>query len=209
MIQHALEHLGVAKPRHGLEGVGEIAVIRIGTHRNACRYTRLELRRFHAPLLARVVQKEFFIQIAPHGIEHHILAAAHRLARFTDTLKKRCSPGFVQIQAIQQVERVAVDREGVMLAIHHAQYPMFIRPPFRKAGKEFPHFFAIGVKDMRPIAVYQHAMCIQLIKGIAANMRTAINQVDFAACIGQGAGNSATGEACAGDEYWVGHGLFI
>ena len=175
VIQHALEHSGVAMQRHGLEGVGEIAVIRIGTHRNACRYTRLELRRFHAPLLARVVQKEFFIQIAPHGIEHHILAAAHRLAWFTDTLKKRCSTGFVQIQAIQQIERVAVNREGILPAIHHTQHTVFVRTPFGKAGKKFPHLFAIGVKDMRPIAVYQHAMCIRLIKGIAANMRAAVN----------------------------------
>ena len=87
-----------------------------------------------------------------------------------------------------------------MLAIHHAQYPMFIRPPFRKAGKEFPHLFAIGVKDMRAIAVYLHAMCIQLIKGIAANVWTAVNQVDLVAGIGQSAGNGTAGEACAGDE---------
>ena len=87
-----------------------------------------------------------------------------------------------------------------MLAIHHAQHTVFVRTPFGKAGKKIPHLFAIGVKDMWPIAVYQHAMCIQLIKGIAANMRAAINQVDFAACIGQGAGNGAAGEAGAGDE---------
>ena len=139
---------------HGLKSVGEIAVVRVGAHRNARRHPGLELRGLQAPLLARVIQKEFFIQIAPHGIEHHILTAAHRLARFTDTLKKRCGTGFVQIQAIQQVERVAVDREGVMLAIHHAQHTVFIGPPFRKAGKEFPHLFAIGVKDMWPIAVH-------------------------------------------------------
>ena len=87
-----------------------------------------------------------------------------------------------------------------MLAIHHAQHTMFVRTPFGKARKKFPHFFAIGVKDMRPIAVYQHAMCIRLIKGIAANMRAAVNQVDLVAGIGQGAGNGAAGEACAGDE---------
>ena len=52
-------------------------------------------------------------------------------------------------------------------------------------------------------------MCIRLIKGIAANVRAAVNQVDLGAGICQGAGNGATGEAGAGDEYWVGHGLFI
>ena len=77
---------------------------------------------------------------------------------------------------------------------------MFIRPPLRKAGKEFPHLFAIGVKDVRAIAVHQHAMCIQLIKGIAANVRAAVNQVDLVAGICQGAGNGAAGEAGAGDE---------
>ena len=63
MIQHVLEHAGIAMQRHGLKGVGEIPIIAIGSHGNASGYRRIEFRRIEPPLFARVAAEHLFVQL--------------------------------------------------------------------------------------------------------------------------------------------------
>jgi hypothetical protein len=61
MIQHGLEQFRITVARHVLEPVGEITVVRIGAHRNACSHAGLQLRWLHPPLLAGIVEEERFV----------------------------------------------------------------------------------------------------------------------------------------------------
>ncbi|MPM96893.1 hypothetical protein SDC9_144059 [bioreactor metagenome] len=97
MIQHVLEHPRITVQRHGLEAVGEVAIVRVRAGRNARCHAGLKSGRLHSPLLARVVKKELLIQVAPDAVQHNILAAAYRLSRFAHLLKIGRSAGFIEI----------------------------------------------------------------------------------------------------------------
>ena len=62
--RHPLEQARKAELGHGLVGVGEIAVIPVCPGGDARCYLRVQLRRIHPPLLARVAPEEFVVQLA-------------------------------------------------------------------------------------------------------------------------------------------------
>src|SRR4051812_24481181 len=63
VVENFLEHMRKTASWHVLILVAEIAVIRIGSCRNARRYGFVQLRRIHTPLLSCVSQEEFLIQV--------------------------------------------------------------------------------------------------------------------------------------------------
>ena len=99
VIEDALEHPGIAMLRHGLESVREVTVVGVGAHGNARGHTGLELRRLQSPLLARVVEEEFLVQVAADAVQYHILAGQHGVARLAYALEERRGAGFIKIQS--------------------------------------------------------------------------------------------------------------
>ena len=76
IVQHPLEHFGIAVRRHRLMLVGEIAVVGIGPGRNPGGHRLVELARVEAPLLARVALEKQFVELAADGVDDHVLGGA-------------------------------------------------------------------------------------------------------------------------------------
>ena len=63
-----------------------------------------------------------------------------------------------------------------------------------------PYPLAVGVEDVRAVAVYQHAVRIQLVEGIASDVRALIDQIDLMSGVGQRASDGTAGETSADDQ---------
>ena len=77
------------------------------------------------------------------------------------------------------------------------QHPVLIRPPPRKLREMLEDRRGIGVKDVRPVAMYQHAVLVQFVVGIAGDVRAFVDDVHVVACLGEFARHDAAGIAGA------------
>ena len=79
MIQHVLKHPGETVQRHGLIGIGEIAIVPIGANGNAGSHLRIQLRGIETPLFAGVTAEHLLVEIPAHAREHDIFGGADGL----------------------------------------------------------------------------------------------------------------------------------
>src|SRR5208337_4956139 len=105
-----------------------------------------------------------------------------------------------EVETVELVERVAVDGEGKQLALDLAENTMLVRHPLRKAGKILEDRLAVGVEDVRPVAMDQHPGCVVLVVGVAANVIALVYNDDEMPRRGQSLGNDTAGEAGANDQ---------
>ncbi len=83
---------------------------------------------------------------------------------------------------------------------------MFVGPPLGESRQVLEDALAVGVKDVRPVAVHQHAMRVIFVIGVARNVRPSVDQQHATAGIGQFPGDDAAGVAGADDEDGLVHG---
>ncbi|MPM96894.1 hypothetical protein SDC9_144060 [bioreactor metagenome] len=86
---------------------------------------------------------------------------------------------------------------------------MLVGSPLGKAGEEFPHLFTIGMKDVWPVAVHQNTMHVSLVKCIATNVGTAINNLNTLAGFSKRSGDGTTGKTCTDDKNTSGGHLIL
>ena len=77
---------------------------------------------------------------------------------------------------------------------------MFVGSPLGESRQVLEDALAVGVKDVRPVAVHQHAMRIQLVIGVTRNVRTPVDQQHVTAGIGQFPRDDAAGVAGADNQ---------
>ena len=106
-------------------------------------------------------------------------------ARLADTLEERCRSRLVQIDPVEAIERVAVDREGVRPAVNHAAHAVFVWPPRGEPRQILEDAFPVGVEDVRSIPVHQQAVFVQFVVGIAPDVRPLVDDVNAVAGLGQ------------------------
>ena len=69
---------------------------------------------------------------------------------------------------------------------------MLVGPPLGETRKVIEYVLRVRVKDVRPVAVHQHAIFIQMVVGVAAHMRAPVDeQHGLAERTGQPFGNHA------------------
>ncbi len=90
---------------------------------------------------------------------------------------RRVRLGF-QVETVQLIEGRPVDRNRHELAPNRAQHSVFIGPPRGEAGEIGEHARGIGVENMRAVAVHAHAVRIEFVVGVAADVETAVDQKD-------------------------------
>jgi len=73
MVEHLLEHSGVAVQGHCLVGIGEVPVVAVGAGRHARGHRFIELRGVEAPLLIGVVLEEFIVQLTAYFAHYYVL----------------------------------------------------------------------------------------------------------------------------------------
>jgi hypothetical protein len=106
VVEHAREQGGVAIGWHGLETVGEIAVVPVGAHGDAGGNRGVELRRVQAPLLAGVAAEELLVQLPTDAADDDFLAGADLGDRLSDGNQERLDVFFGERQAVVRVDRV-------------------------------------------------------------------------------------------------------
>src|SRR4051794_18951038 len=72
MRQHLLEHPRIAVPWHHLKLVTKVAVVGIGSCRNACRDGLVETGGINAPLLAGVPFEESLVQLSADPVHYDV-----------------------------------------------------------------------------------------------------------------------------------------
>lgn len=152
------------------------------------------------------MEEELLVQVAADGVEHPILAGAHRLAYLPHALEEGSDAGLVEVESVQPVKRRPVDRERVTHTVDLAQDAVLVGPPCGEARQPREHARAVGVEDVGAVTVHQHARVVGLVVGIAADVRARIDHVYAQAVVGQLSRDHAAGEAGADDEN-AGHGF--
>ena len=77
---------------------------------------------------------------------------------------------------------------------------MFVGSPLGESRQVLEDALAVGMEDMRPVAVHQHAMRVVLVVGVTCDVRSSVDQQHATAGIGQFTGYDAAGVAGSDDE---------
>src|SRR6266480_434716 len=201
MIEHVFKHARVAMSGHPLEFVGEIAVIAVGSYRNACGYLRVEVGRINSPLLARVSTEKFLVERPPDLTHDHILGCAQRGARLRKCFQEFACLGFAQITIVNAVDRIEIDWHRKKFAIHARAHAMLVSAPRGEARQVFKYLARVCMKDVRPIFVHEQSGGVGVIISISANVpATVANQHRLAGPARKPLGQYATGKSGADDE---------
>ena len=199
VVEHPLEHNGVAVLGHDLEFVVEVAVVAVGADRDAGGDGGAELGGVEAPLLAGVAAKEFFVEIAADGVENDIFAGFDGVARFARPVEEGLDAVFFKVQSVEAVNGVLVDGDRQELAINTGKDAVFVGHPAGEAGEVVDDALGIGVEDMRAVAVDEDAVGVGFVVGVAANVGTLVDDQNLLASVGETFSDHAASEAGADD----------
>src|SRR5678815_1730743 len=108
-------------------------------------------RRIEAPLLARVVAKELFVQLATDLADDNVFRRPHSFNRFSNLLEKLFDFKRSQAQTVESVDRVEIDRNGNDLPVDTRAHAMLIRTPLGKPREILKHLARVRVKYMRAV----------------------------------------------------------
>ena len=133
MVEQVFEQPGEPAPRHGLVFIREIPVVPIGPDGDAGRDLGIELGRIEAPLLARIVPEKLVVEIAPDAAENHIFRSSERAAILCDRGEIAFHAARIEIQTVEPVDRVAVDRHRQQLSIDAGEDAMLVGAPIGEA----------------------------------------------------------------------------
>ena len=163
--------------RHGLERVAEIAVVGIGPRRNARGHLLVELAWVQPPLLARVAAEEQLIELRADGVDDHIFRRLDLVDRFGSRREiLGCLLVGLEVEVEQHVERGAIDRDRHQFLAHIGEHAVLVRPPLGELRQVIDDLFAVGVEDVRAVFVIENPGLVGLVIGIAADVRTAVDQ---------------------------------
>ena len=123
-----------------------------------------------APLLARVVAKELVVELAADFADNHVLGRPRRAARLGDRGKELLELERRQVQAIEAVDGIEVDRKRKQLAIHPRPHAMLVRSPLRKPTEVVKDLARVRVEDVRAVGMDENARRVVGVVGVAADV---------------------------------------
>src|SRR5918999_1939461 len=184
MVEHPSKHLGISIQRHLLKSVGKITIVMIRPGRNPRRHRGGKLRRIETPLFARVAAEEFFVKILPDRVDDDILAGPDLRARLAHPIIKRLNSFFGKLQTINSINRIDIDWNRHKLFADFGEHMVLIRSPVGKLREIFRYTRRIRVKNVRSVWMHQHAVTIQSIVGITADVWSLIDEQHLKAAPG-------------------------
>src|SRR6185295_6731717 len=104
-----------------------------------------------SPLLARVIAEEFFIELSSDFADDHVFRSTDTLHRLRNLLEELFDFERRQIQAIEAVDRVEIDRDRNDLPVDTRAHAVLIRTPLGKTRKILKNLARVGVENMRAI----------------------------------------------------------
>jgi len=201
MVEHRFEQGDEAVRRHGLIFVVEVAVVltEIDWHERRDRW--LQRVRRHAPEPGRVVQEDVVIDKTPEC--RNLRVPRLKQPQDRDLRPRSIFRGEPHDQPLRLCGRKAraggieIERQGHGATVDHRLHAMFVWPPAREAAEKIPHPIAVGVKDVRPVAMHANSGHL-LVIGVAADVIAPIDDENFlTGCLGKAPRRGSAGEAGA------------
>lgn len=154
-----------------------------------------ELRGVDAPLLAGIAPKEFLVEVAANNFENDVFAGFDGVTGFTYPVEEGLGTGFVEVEAVETVNGVLVDRNRKQLAVNAGEDSMLVGYPAGEAREVVDNSLGIGMEDMRTIAVDENAIGVEFVVGVAADVRAAlVDDQNLLASVGEMFGDHAASE---------------
>jgi hypothetical protein len=129
-------------------------------------------------LLARIAAEELLVELAADLGDDDVLGGAD-LVNLLGPLRQ---PGrqlrLGEAQPVKGVDRVEVDRNRHLLAIDHTQHLVLVGPPRREPRQIVEDAARVGVEDMRPVLMDQHAGRIGLVISVAGDVVAPVDHHD-------------------------------
>ena len=201
MAQHLLEHPGQAMLRHRLVRVGEVPVVAIRADRHARRHLRVQFGRVEVPLLPSVVAEEFLVQLASHLRDDHVFRCLDLRPLLGERLEELVELERRELQPIETVDRLQVDRNRHELPVDPRLHAVLIRVPLGELRQVLEDRLRVRVEDVRPVLMHEDARVVVVVVRVPADMRAFVDNQDLLAGIHcQPFGHDAAGEAGADDE---------
>ena len=92
-------------------------------------HRRVELRRIEIPLLPRVVAEELFVQFPPDFADDDVFRRSDRRARLRDGPEELLELKRRQIQSVERIHRVQIDRDRQELSVDPRAHAVLIWTP--------------------------------------------------------------------------------
>ncbi len=215
VVEHALEHGGVAVGGHALVGrQGEVAVVVAHEDGNAAHDGGVDLVGRLAPLLHRVVQEDVLVDVVRHLGEVGVVLLAqlhdgdllvHAEGR-DELLEEPLSP----LLAEGELEGRVVEGDGHEGAMHVGEDLVLVLRPVGEAREELERALVGGVEDVRAVLVHEDARLVPVVVGVARHMAAALEDADLeAAGLGQTARADGTGVSGPHDDGVEGGGVEV
>src|ERR1051326_5645448 len=95
---------------------------------------------------------------------------------FCDVMEKFFDLERREVQSIECIDRVEIDRDRQHLSIDACLDPMLILPPLGKCRKILEELLRISMKNMWAVAVYENPRLVIVIVRISTDMIAAIDE---------------------------------
>ena len=107
----------------------------------------------------------------------------------------------MKLRAVQLVDGVEVDRDRHQLAVDPGAHAMLVGTPVGEAREIGEDLARVGVEDVRPVLVDEHAVLVVVVVGVAADVRPLVDEQDGLVQLrGQPLRQDAAGETGANDQ---------
>ena len=174
MIQHALEHGGIALLRHLLILIAEIPVIIRDEHRHSAGNGRIDFFCRISPLLHRIVLEDMLEDIICQFLDLRILVLSQLQDRHFMIHAIGIDEHLLQMVCLllrkQHLDGSQIEWNRNELSFDIAEHPVLIRKPVREPGQEVNCLPGIGMEDMRSVLMAQNLVLIQIVIRISADM---------------------------------------
>ena len=158
--------------------IAEVSIVAIRTNRNARDHRGVKLRRIEAPLLACVVSEKFLVELSADLADHDVFRRAHVLARLGPSGEKLFKLDRREMQTVELVDRVQIDRDWKQFAVDAGEHTILVRSPLRELRQILKDFAGIGVEEMRSVPMDEQAVLVMVIVRVPANVRPPIADHD-------------------------------
>ena len=204
MVEHATDHGGEAVGRHRLKRVAEVPVVVVGAGRDTAAHAGVEGGGIDAPLLACVAPKERLVELASDAREDHLLGVVDALGRLGARGQKARHPGRVQLQAVEPIDRRAVDRDRQQLVPDAREHAVLVGPPGGESAEVAHDVLGVRVEDVRPVLMVLQPVLADGVVGVTGDVRAFVDHQNGCAELGREPfGQRAAGESRADDEVVV------
>ena len=204
MAEHRLEQARVAVHGHALVGVLEVAVVPGDEHGHPRRHRRVHFLGGEAPLLLGVVEEHVLVHEVGHFRQFRILLGPQlvdgHLPLVAEGGDELLNEAGGLLGAEGDLHGVLVEGHGHVGAEPIGEHLVLVTRPFREAGQVIVGLLAVGVEDVRPIAVHEDAGLVILVVGVAGDVIALLDDEHAQPpLLGQLAGGHGTGESGADD----------